>query len=291
MNRNKRISNLYDKQYFEILTEEYSHKSYHYVFNIVSSVIQKHARKKDDVLDVGCGVGWLLKRAQDFGCNAYGMDFSKSGVKIAKERLGEGNLVVADAAHIPFRDEALNLVTCIWLLEHVEKPQPILAEVRRVLKTGGLAIFMSPSGELKYTEKKSLDITSVSRFGEEHFWEFSPVGLQDLIQKNGFTTKERRGIYRFHYQNIFTFPAFKLVTSVVFAPGSKTELSSPNKSGQEGRSDAFTNVLHRVFPSSFADALLYCSFDFFTKIESLLGNKSPFNFFGIETLLIGQKAE
>jgi len=289
MNENKKITHFYDKRYFEVLTEEYSHISYHYVFNILYSILKKYTGKKDSVLDLGCGVGWLLKKAKDIGCNVYGIDFAKSAIKIAKAEIGEANLLTSDAAHIPFRNETFNLVASIWLLEHVENPEKILAEIARTLKIGGLAIVMSPSGELRYTKKKSPDVTSFKEFGKEHFWEFSPLGMQTLLQESGFLIRERRGIYRFHGLNIFTFPIFKLMSSIAPPQNSSARIPTLINGDKKESLEKFTRVFERLFPSSVVEILLNWSFNFFLKIEGFWGNKPPFNSFGIETLLIGQK--
>lgn len=290
MDISRKIIPLYNKEYFKIMIEEYSHMSYQYVFNVVFSVLDKYTRKKDNVLDIGCGVGWLLQRTLDLGCNAYGIDFATSGIKIVKAKLKEANLMTSDANHTPFREETFDLITCTWLLEHVEKPEEILAEVFRILKNSGLAIFMSPSGELIHTEKKSPVFTSLEEFGEEHFWEFSPIGLQYLLQKSGFTIKERRGIYRFHFLNLFTFPVFKLISSVAAVFNSKVKSSTSAEGTDEHGQERLFRIFERLIPSSIIAALLRFSFNFFMKAEIFLGNKPLFNFFGIETLFVCQKS-
>lgn len=44
---------------------------------------------------------------------------------------------VADAHHLPFRDDSIGTVLCSHLLEHVAEPGRVISEVRRVLKPGG----------------------------------------------------------------------------------------------------------------------------------------------------------
>lgn len=282
---------LYNEDYFRIMSEEYSHLSYQYVFNIIFSTLDKYAARQDKVLDIGCGVGWLLQRALDLGCEAYGVDFAIAGIKITKEKLREAELVSSDANHMPFKEETFDLVTCTWLLEHVEKPEEILAEVFRVLKKGGLTIVMSPSGELVHTKKKSPTFDSLEEFGEEHFWEFSPIGLQYLLQKNGFTIKERRGIYRFHFLNLLVSPIWKLISSITSLSGSEAEHSTQIESNGELSLQKRLAMIGRLTPPSIMAALIRSSFNLFMKVEIFLGNKPIFNFFGIETLFVCQKLQ
>jgi len=46
--------------------------------------------------------------------------------------------LVADIANLPLQDESCDLVINISVLEHVPDPAPVLREIRRVLKPGGL---------------------------------------------------------------------------------------------------------------------------------------------------------
>jgi len=170
----------------------------------------------------------------------------------------------------------------------VEKPEEILAEVFRLLKNGGIAIVMSPSGELVHTEKKSPAFETLEEFGEEHFWEFSPIGLQYLIQKTGLEIIERRGIYRFHFLNIFTFPVIKLVSSVTSSYSGFESVTSIEQTNEDG-SSGFARIVGKPNPTSIVATLIRTSFNFFMRIERFLGNKPPFNFFGIETLFVCQK--
>jgi ubiquinone/menaquinone biosynthesis C-methylase UbiE len=47
--------------------------------------------------------------------------------------------------HLPFVDEAFDLVVSLWVLEHLPSPAAVFREVRRVLKPGGHFIFVTPN--------------------------------------------------------------------------------------------------------------------------------------------------
>lgn len=55
-----------------------------------------------------------------------------------------GVQVVGDAHRLPFGDASLDGIISTALLEHVEHPEPILAEMRRVLRPGGLVYIEVP---------------------------------------------------------------------------------------------------------------------------------------------------
>ena len=70
----------------------------------------------------------------DLGCGSRHLSDHVVGVDLVPER---GVQVLADAAYLPFRDASCGGVWADALLEHVEDPEKILLEVRRVLKSKG----------------------------------------------------------------------------------------------------------------------------------------------------------
>jgi ubiquinone/menaquinone biosynthesis C-methylase UbiE len=98
------------------------------------------------VLDVGCGNGYVLSRYAGAGANVYGVDITGTAIELTKRRFEflhlEGDFRVADAEHLPFADQTFDCVTCMGVLHHVPDTERSVAEIRRVLKPGGLLIAM-----------------------------------------------------------------------------------------------------------------------------------------------------
>ncbi|MBI1974866.1 MAG: class I SAM-dependent methyltransferase [Parcubacteria group bacterium] len=74
-----------------------------------------------------------------------------SGVKVIREDVVNVDCapyptvsVVADVYHLPFNDGAADAVVAENLLEHLEKPEMAVHEMRRVLKQGGLLYISVP---------------------------------------------------------------------------------------------------------------------------------------------------
>ncbi len=97
------------------------------------------------VLDFGCGTGSIsvgLAEAVAPG-ELHGIDMEESQIAIATAAAKAGGhdnafFQQGDAAALPFEDDEFDAAHCNAVLMHVPGTQAVLAEVKRVLKPGGL---------------------------------------------------------------------------------------------------------------------------------------------------------
>ncbi|MHA1527907.1 MAG: class I SAM-dependent methyltransferase [Alphaproteobacteria bacterium] len=101
-----------------------------------------------ELLEVGAGSGWpSLYLAGQSGCDVTLTDLPLEGIRIAagraaRDRLGGACLaVVADAAHLPFRDACFDAVNHSDVLCCLVRKHEVLAECRRVVRAGGRMAF------------------------------------------------------------------------------------------------------------------------------------------------------
>jgi SAM-dependent methyltransferase len=96
------------------------------------------------ILDVGCGTGRWLRRYQQFGFRATGVDATAAMLRLARERGTAAALTVGEANRLPFRDATFDAVTDITVTQHIPQPLqvPALAEMIRVIRPGGCLILM-----------------------------------------------------------------------------------------------------------------------------------------------------
>jgi len=83
------------------------------------------------VLDVGCGIGDMLA----FRPDTVGVDINPHTVAYVRSRGLEAHVMVE--GRLPFGDASFDGVVLDNVLEHIADPQPLLGEVRRVLRPGG----------------------------------------------------------------------------------------------------------------------------------------------------------
>jgi SAM-dependent methyltransferase len=92
------------------------------------------------VLDLGSGIGGYSSEFARQGASVISVDLVVLG-RLSAPRVGR---VQADALNIPARNEAVDVVFCASLIEHVPDPAAILCEMERVLKPGGACYVSFP---------------------------------------------------------------------------------------------------------------------------------------------------
>ncbi len=95
-------------------------------------------------LDVGCGTGRWLRRYQQFGFRAMGLDATLGMLQTARERGTAVPLVAGEAGRLPFPDSSFDAVSDVTVVQHIplEFQPPALSEMLRVLKPGGRLILI-----------------------------------------------------------------------------------------------------------------------------------------------------
>ena len=106
------------------------------------------------ILDFGCGAGTFVEQCRRLGFRAYGVDvknrWDNAEKVLRQERLIREDEVVyraidADNYRIPFRDDTIDFVLSNQVFEHVQNHSVVLAEIKRVLKPGGISLHIFPS--------------------------------------------------------------------------------------------------------------------------------------------------
>ena len=92
------------------------------------------------MLDVGCGAGDGFALLHAAGAVVVGVDRDATLVRRAAERAVDERerCVVGDARALLFADASFDAVTCRYVLQHIEHPEQVVDEMRRVLKPGGM---------------------------------------------------------------------------------------------------------------------------------------------------------
>jgi ubiquinone/menaquinone biosynthesis C-methylase UbiE len=96
------------------------------------------------LLDVACGEGVLVRMAEQRRLDVIGLDFAFQAARIAKKESGQ-MIVVGNGEKLPFRSNSFDYVTNLGSLEHFLDPVSGIREMARVLRHDGLAAILLPN--------------------------------------------------------------------------------------------------------------------------------------------------
>jgi ubiquinone/menaquinone biosynthesis C-methylase UbiE len=101
-------------------------------------------------LDAGCGTGYFTRLLLARGAQAWGLDRDLDRIHlaraIARSQGLRGLFVAGDILDLPFRSGVFDLVTMVTVLEFLEDKPRAVAEVCRVLRSGGRAVVLALTG-------------------------------------------------------------------------------------------------------------------------------------------------
>jgi methionine biosynthesis protein MetW len=167
------------------------------------ALMESHVRPGDRCLDVGCGDGqtagpWLRAR----GCEYLGVDVAETAVRQARAH-GLDARLVDDASELPFDDGSFDVALSIEVFEHLFAPHLVAAEVRRVLRPGGMLLVTVPN--VAYWRRR-LDLAVLGRWNpvgddlsveqpwrDPHIRFFNPRSLRHMLRSVGFETVRVEG--------------------------------------------------------------------------------------------------
>jgi SAM-dependent methyltransferase len=92
------------------------------------------SRLRGRALDIGCGLGDMLA----YRPNTVGVDVNADSVRHCSTLGLDARRMLPDA--LPFDDASYDCA----ILDHIEHPKPLLAEVRRVIRPGGVLLVGVP---------------------------------------------------------------------------------------------------------------------------------------------------
>jgi ubiquinone/menaquinone biosynthesis C-methylase UbiE len=158
-------------------------------------------RPRARLLDVGCGTGRFLRevKANYPRLGVTGLDLSPFYLEVAQRELRSWSrvqLVLGAAEATPFADGQFDAITCIYLFHELPSAvrRAVVAEIRRVLKPGGVLVFvdsLQPGDEPDYDAL--LDYFPIA-FHEPYYASYLREDLERMWSP-GFTPGQRVSAY------------------------------------------------------------------------------------------------
>lgn len=101
-----------------------------------------HYWKNADILDIGCGTGWLLEEMRKQGAQkVIGIDPSHNNIKKGKQLYPNLMLIQSDFESF-HTTKKFDVITCVMVFEHIAKIKRSLAKIKDLLKDEGILIII-----------------------------------------------------------------------------------------------------------------------------------------------------
>lgn len=165
---------------------------------------------RGQILDLGCGNGWIARQLIDSGLDVYGVDASASGVQIANHAApGRFFQLDVQSGHLPPELASISFNTLISteVIEHFYDPRGFVDFAKRILgkdgRTGGKFILTTPHhGYLKnllLALTGYMDVHFTALWDGGHIKFFSRSTLEALLAERGFLIERFEGAGRLPY--------------------------------------------------------------------------------------------
>ncbi len=169
------------------------------------------------ILEVGCGAGGMLGPLAKYG-KVTGLDISRDYIAYCKSR-GHERVLTGSGYELPFADASFDVVTAFDTIEHIPDDERVLAELRRVMKPGGLVFVTVPAYQFLYSQNDRV---------AHHQRRYTATMLAQRMTRAGLA------VQKISYFNTFLFP---LILPAVLVLKLKERLF--------GLPDGQTNLSHR----------------------------------------------
>ncbi len=135
------------------------------------------------VLDFGCGTGWVSRCLAYMGAEMVGVDVSATVLDLARSYLSRDPLFQElrvefrrfDSHVLPVDDASMDRIVSFDAFHHVLDQDATLAEMSRVLKPGGIAVFHEPGPEHSLTNDAQSEMKNYgvieNNIDVKHIWQ------------------------------------------------------------------------------------------------------------------------
>lgn len=186
------INHLYETMEDDLYDQE--NASRRLTFHRGLDLIERFAKEKGVLLDVGCATGLFLLEANVRGWMSRGVDLSRWAVKLARGRalqIHEGTM-----HDVPQENGSCRAISMLDYIEHDPHPAEAIARAAQLLAPGGLLYITTPDCD-----------GLLARLLGSRWWGINPLHLtyfsrrtmKMLLEQKGFEVLVSR-----HYTRVFT---------------------------------------------------------------------------------------
>ncbi|HYV91960.1 MAG TPA: class I SAM-dependent methyltransferase [Chitinophagales bacterium] len=151
-------------------------------FHQILDALEKF-RQTNNLIDVGCGIGYFLEVAKERGWNVYGTEFTDDAVRICRDKgimMHQGKLDPEN-----YEPHSFDVVISIEVIEHINNPLEETRNFKSILRTGGCIYLTTPNFNAlsRIILKEKWNVLAYP----EHLCYYSPKTIRRLFKTQNFS--------------------------------------------------------------------------------------------------------
>ena len=141
----REIQEYYEKTYYENFGERTSliQKARHSLYRDFFSECERF-RRTGRLLDIGCGYGDFLKRAQERGWEVWGIEPSRQASESARRELN-AEILNQNIEKVDFPEDYFDVITLWNVIDCLPDPRGAIRKIRQWLSPGGRLVIRTPN--------------------------------------------------------------------------------------------------------------------------------------------------
>ena len=130
-----------------------------------------------DTIDMGCGAGDGTHHLAGIARTVVGVDLSEDAVAYASTHHRAPNLRydAGNVTDLPYEDESFEAAVSFKVLEHLEDPEELVLQAKRLLKSDGVFVVSTPNKQTYSIDRH--------RANPHHVSEMYPLEFRELLER------------------------------------------------------------------------------------------------------------
>lgn len=186
------------QEYYDGTFREEVHSDTYYNYEVLDGVFKRFTpeakvrvervadelNSADEILEIGCSVGYFLDAAADKVKAVYGTEWDKKAQQYIRDCLKKPNIKVSDNPE-DF-NQKFDKIFMFHVLEHIEDPISFLKDLKGVLKPEGKIYIEVPNVDDILVKTYECDAFKDFYYKKAHLYNFNEKGMSYIFEQAGY---------------------------------------------------------------------------------------------------------